>query len=157
MNVTAGNSRISDGFNPDPGKPKIVVPPNACDCHAHIIGPGAQYPFAAGRSYTPPEAPRVAYQRMLTALGLQRAVIDDAQLAAQREMERVIEDIDDDRRAEDDRALLRKSGTGAARTTRGARRHFNRHDIVRWSAYSRRRRPLPGPPRSPPGRGPRGV
>lgn len=75
MNVTAGSARISDGFNPDPGKPKIVVPPNACDCHAHIIGPGAQYPFAAGRSYTPPEAPRVAYQRMLTALGLQRAVI----------------------------------------------------------------------------------
>ena len=41
----------------------------ACDCHAHIIGPGEQYPFAANRSYTPPEAHREEYVRMLAALG----------------------------------------------------------------------------------------
>ena len=75
MNSTTGPARISEGYNPDPGKPKLVAPPNACDCHAHIIGPGEQYPFAAERSYTPPEAHKDAYQRMLTALGLQRAVI----------------------------------------------------------------------------------
>jgi predicted TIM-barrel fold metal-dependent hydrolase len=64
------------GPNPDPGKPKLVVaPPNATDCHAHIIGPAEKYPYVAGRSYTPAEAHREQYVRMLAALGLQRAVI----------------------------------------------------------------------------------
>lgn len=75
MNSTSGPARISNGYNPDPGKPKVVTPPNACDCHAHIIGPAEQYPFTKDRSYTPPEAYRDAYQRMLSALGLERAVI----------------------------------------------------------------------------------
>jgi predicted TIM-barrel fold metal-dependent hydrolase len=67
---------LNAGPNPDPGKPKLVVaPPKACDCHAHIIGPGAKYPFVAGRSFTPVEAHLDQYRRMLSALGLQRAVI----------------------------------------------------------------------------------
>jgi len=61
--------------HPDPGTPKIAVPPDACDCHAHIFGPVEQYPFVPGRSYTPPPASLQAYQRMLSALGLDRAVI----------------------------------------------------------------------------------
>jgi 2-pyrone-4,6-dicarboxylate lactonase len=61
--------------NSDPGRPKIPVPPNACDAHAHIFGPVEKYPFVAGRSYTPPPASIQAYQRMLSALGLARAVI----------------------------------------------------------------------------------
>ncbi len=75
MTNPTGPARISSGYRHDPGTPKIAVPPNACDCHAHIIGPGEQYPLATDRSYTPPEARIDAYQRMLTALGLQRAVI----------------------------------------------------------------------------------
>ncbi len=67
---------LNAGPSPDPGKPKLVVaPPKACDCHAHIIGPGAKYPFVAGRSFTPVEAHLDQYRRMLSALGLQRAVI----------------------------------------------------------------------------------
>jgi predicted TIM-barrel fold metal-dependent hydrolase len=61
--------------NPNPGTPKIAVPQNSCDCHAHIFGPVAQYPFTPKRSYTPPPASLQAYQRMLSALGLDRAVI----------------------------------------------------------------------------------
>ena len=61
--------------NPDPGSPKVAVPPNAWDCHAHIFGPVEQYPLIAGRNYTPPPASIQAYQRMLSALGLDRAVI----------------------------------------------------------------------------------
>jgi len=75
MNSTSAHGRISEGYKSDPGKPTIPVPANACDCHAHIIGPAEQYPFSAERSYTPREAHRDAYQRMLSALGLQRAVI----------------------------------------------------------------------------------
>ena len=61
--------------HPDPGRPKVAAPPNAWDCHAHIFGPVEQYPLIPGRSYTPPEASIQAYQQMLSALGLDRAVI----------------------------------------------------------------------------------
>jgi predicted TIM-barrel fold metal-dependent hydrolase len=63
------------GFNPDPGKPRLAIPPGSCDCHAHIFGPVDKYPFTANRSYTPPEASIEAYRRMLAALGFERAVI----------------------------------------------------------------------------------
>ena len=74
---------LNAGPSPDPGKPKrVVAPPKACDCHAHIIGPVAKYPFVAGRSFTPVEAHLDQYRRMLSALGLQRAAalaaLDDA-------------------------------------------------------------------------------
>ncbi len=65
---------VCEAPNFDPGRPKISAPPNACDCHAHIFGP-AEYPMVPGRSYTPPQASIPAYQRMLSALGLGRAVI----------------------------------------------------------------------------------
>jgi predicted TIM-barrel fold metal-dependent hydrolase len=61
--------------NPDPGKPTIFVPPHSCDCHSHVIGPAAQYPFTGERSYTPLEAHRESYVRMLAALGVERAIV----------------------------------------------------------------------------------
>ena len=77
MEKMAGKADIhfQQGPRPDPGKPKIAVPPKACDCHAHIIGPAQQYPLAANRSYTPPEAHRDEYVRMLASVGLERAII----------------------------------------------------------------------------------
>ncbi len=63
------------GFNPDPGRPRLVIPPDSCDCHAHIFGPVDKYPFTPNRSYTPPEASIEAYRRMLGALGFERGVI----------------------------------------------------------------------------------
>ena len=62
-------------YNPDPGKPRLAIPPGSCDCHAHIFGPQDRYPYTPNRSYTPPEASVEAYQRMLAALGFERAVI----------------------------------------------------------------------------------
>ena len=62
-------------FNPDPGKPKLQIPPGSCDCHAHIFGPHDKYPYTPNRSYSPPEAGTDAYLRMLGALGFERAVI----------------------------------------------------------------------------------
>ena len=77
MTSTEGGAAITvcAAPNPDPGSPKVAVPPNAWDCHAHIFGPVEQYPLIPGRSYTPPPASIQAYQRMLSALGLDRAVI----------------------------------------------------------------------------------
>jgi predicted TIM-barrel fold metal-dependent hydrolase len=61
--------------DPNPRPPGFKVPANACDCHAHIIGPAAQYNFVADRSYTPPDALLPQYLKVLDTLGLSRAVL----------------------------------------------------------------------------------
>ena len=59
-------------------KPKLRVPPLACDCHAHILGPPARFPYVADRSYTPPDALPDDYLRMLATLGIERMVVVQA-------------------------------------------------------------------------------
>jgi predicted TIM-barrel fold metal-dependent hydrolase len=39
----------------EPTPPRFPPPPDACDTHAHVFGPAAQFPYAADRSYTPPD------------------------------------------------------------------------------------------------------
>jgi predicted TIM-barrel fold metal-dependent hydrolase len=51
------------------------LPPGACDCHVHVFGPAARYPFAANRTYTPPEASFRTYQAVMRDLGLTRAAL----------------------------------------------------------------------------------
>ena len=63
------------GPDPAPRESRLTVPPGACDCHAHILGPLARYPLVAERGYTPPEALLEAYRHMLATLGLTRGVI----------------------------------------------------------------------------------
>lgn len=58
-----------------PSRPLVAPPPGACDAHAHVFGPFARFPLAAGRSYTPPEATPGAHRAMLDALGFDRGVI----------------------------------------------------------------------------------
>jgi predicted TIM-barrel fold metal-dependent hydrolase len=55
--------------------PAGALPPGACDCHVHVFGPSARYPFAADRTYTPPEASFRSYQAVMRDLGLTRAVL----------------------------------------------------------------------------------
>ena len=63
------------GPDPDTRHPAYTAPPGACDCHAHVFGPAARYPFIAERSFTPPDAPVANYLRMLDIIGIERAVI----------------------------------------------------------------------------------
>lgn len=63
------------GPDPAPRPPGFAVPADACDCHAHVIGPLTLFPLQLERSYTPPEAPLTAYRHMLSTLGLQRGVL----------------------------------------------------------------------------------
>jgi len=56
-------------------RPRILPPAGACCTHAHVFGPAAQFPYAADRSYTPPDAPREMYLSMLDTLGLGRGVL----------------------------------------------------------------------------------
>ena len=59
----------------EPTRPASAVPPGACDCHAHVLGPFDRYPLAASRPYDPPEAPLAELRRMLDTMGLDRVVI----------------------------------------------------------------------------------
>ncbi len=61
--------------DPAPYAPRFTPPPGATDCHAHIFGPEAQYPFTPHRTYTPPEASEAQYFHLLESLGLSRGVI----------------------------------------------------------------------------------
>jgi len=51
------------------------LPVGACDCHCHVFGPAARYPYAEPRSYTPDDAPLAAYLAMLDRLGFDRGVL----------------------------------------------------------------------------------
>jgi predicted TIM-barrel fold metal-dependent hydrolase len=58
-----------------PRAPAVALPSGACDCHAHICGPAAAYPYVAERIYTPPDATLDAYRHLLAVLGVERAVL----------------------------------------------------------------------------------
>jgi 2-pyrone-4,6-dicarboxylate lactonase len=62
-------------FDPKPRKPRITLPPHACDTHAHICGPMARYAYYSERIYTPADALLPDYQHMLATLGVERAVL----------------------------------------------------------------------------------
>ena len=51
------------------------VPAGACDCHTHIHGDPAAFPFFPGRVYTPEVALPEAMAALHRALGIQRVVI----------------------------------------------------------------------------------
>ena len=55
--------------------PRFAPPTLSCDTQAHVFGPSARFPYAAGRGYTPPDCPVEAYMYMLGVLGIERGVI----------------------------------------------------------------------------------
>lgn len=61
--------------DPNPLKPTLVLPAGACDAHCHVFGPAGKFPYAADRSYTPPDAPVETLRRLHAHLGISRAVI----------------------------------------------------------------------------------
>src|SRR5450759_1160334 len=56
-------------------RPTLVLPPASCDAHFHIFGPGRSLPYAAGRPFTPPDAPKEALFALHRHLGFERGVI----------------------------------------------------------------------------------
>lgn len=59
-------------------KPVFQLPPNACDAHCHVFGPGHVFPYAPNRRYTPEDAPKEMLKALHDHLGLSRAVIVQA-------------------------------------------------------------------------------
>jgi 2-pyrone-4,6-dicarboxylate lactonase len=65
-------------FHPNPSKPGFVPPPGAVDAHNHVFGPADKFPYAAGRKYTPCDAPKDMLFALRDHLGFSRNVIVQA-------------------------------------------------------------------------------
>ncbi|MBV8854112.1 MAG: amidohydrolase family protein [Sinobacteraceae bacterium] len=61
-----------------PTKPAFVLPPGAVDAHCHVFGPGALFPYAAERKYTPCDASAAKLFELRDFLGFARNVIVQA-------------------------------------------------------------------------------
>jgi 2-pyrone-4,6-dicarboxylate lactonase len=61
-----------------PSVPRFKLPAGAVDAHCHVFGPGAQFPYAAERKYTPCDASKRQLYALRDHLGFARNVIVQA-------------------------------------------------------------------------------
>jgi len=61
-----------------PSKPRFALPEGAVDAHCHVFGPGAEFPYAATRKYTPCDASKLELFALRDRLGFSRNVIVQA-------------------------------------------------------------------------------
>src|SRR5262245_1768444 len=77
--VAAAFGLRSRTARPKPSQPatpvNFDVPAGACDCHTHIYGDTATFPYAANRAYTPETALPDEMSALHRALHMQRVVI----------------------------------------------------------------------------------
>jgi 2-pyrone-4,6-dicarboxylate lactonase len=61
-----------------PSKPRFKAPAGAVDAHCHVFGPGAEFPYAATRKYTPCDASKQQLFALRDHLGFARNVVVQA-------------------------------------------------------------------------------
>ena len=61
-----------------PAKPKFQLPAGAVDAHCHVFGPGAVFPYAPERKYTPCDASKAQLFALRDHLGFDKNVIVQA-------------------------------------------------------------------------------
>ncbi len=61
-----------------PSKPRFELPPGSVDAHCHVFGPGAEFPFAPERKYTPCDASKAQLFALRDHLGFARNVVVQA-------------------------------------------------------------------------------
>jgi 2-pyrone-4,6-dicarboxylate lactonase len=61
-----------------PATPRLQLPAGAVDAHCHVFGPGAQFPYAPERKYTPCDASKDELFALRDHLGFTRNVIVQA-------------------------------------------------------------------------------
>jgi 2-pyrone-4,6-dicarboxylate lactonase len=61
-----------------PSKPSFSLPAGAIDAHCHVFGPGAEFPYAPERKYTPCDASKAQLFALRDRLGFDRNVIVQA-------------------------------------------------------------------------------
>lgn len=65
-------------FYNGPSKPRFILPAGAVDAHCHVFGPGAQFPYAPERKYTPCDASKDQLFALRDHLGFAKNVIVQA-------------------------------------------------------------------------------
>jgi 2-pyrone-4,6-dicarboxylate lactonase len=65
-------------YHPHPSRPRFALPAGAVDAHCHVFGPGAIFPYAPERKYTPCDASKWALWQLRDRLGFARNVIVQA-------------------------------------------------------------------------------
>jgi len=65
-------------WHADPSPPQFQPPAGAVDAHCHVFGPGAQFPYAPERKYTPCDASKDQLFALRERLGFARNVIVQA-------------------------------------------------------------------------------
>ena len=65
-------------FHPEPSRPRFQVPSGAVDAHCHVFGPGARFPYAPERKYTPCDASKEQLFALRDRLGFARNVVVQA-------------------------------------------------------------------------------
>ncbi len=70
-----------------PSKPRFQLPANAVDAHCHVFGPGAQFPYAPERKYTPCDASKEQLFALRDHLGFERNAYRDVVPFARRIVE----------------------------------------------------------------------
>ncbi len=66
------------GPDPNTHEPRFKAPAGSIDTHTHVFGPVSKYPYAAERTYTPPEAPLEMFKALHAKIGVERAVLVNA-------------------------------------------------------------------------------
>ncbi len=61
-----------------PSKPAFKLPVGAVDAHCHVFGPGAEFPYAPERKYTPCDASKAQLYALRDHLGFARNVVVQA-------------------------------------------------------------------------------
>src|SRR5580700_5105928 len=61
-----------------PSKPTFRVPAGAVDARCHVFGPGAEFPYAPERKYTPCDAGKAVLFALRDHLGFSRNVVVQA-------------------------------------------------------------------------------
>jgi 2-pyrone-4,6-dicarboxylate lactonase len=69
---------VHPGFLSGRRKPSFKLPQGSTDAHCHVFGPGATFPYALNRRYTPEDAPKEMLAALHAHLGIDRAVIVQA-------------------------------------------------------------------------------
>ena len=65
-------------YHPSPSVPAFALPPGAVDAHCHVFGPGAEFPYAPERKYTPCDASKHQLFALRDHLGFDKNVIVQA-------------------------------------------------------------------------------
>ncbi|WP_298843542.1 amidohydrolase [uncultured Roseobacter sp.] len=75
MSQQQNNTSFCASPDPDPNSPAFEMPAGACDTHFHVFPSGHEHRYVPDRSYTPPPLEITDFDRVVGALGIERAVV----------------------------------------------------------------------------------